>query len=130
MIVLDTSAAVTALVGRDAPMELLDLLAGEIHAPHLLDIEVLSALRGLARSGHVALSQVDRARDLFAQLTIHRHEAAPLAERIWELRHQYTAYDAAYIALAEALGAELVTSDAKLDSGGHQSRVRVLRGGS
>ncbi len=54
-----------------------------------------------------------------------RHETAPLADRIWELRHQYTSYDAAYLALAEALDAPLYTRDSKPDSGGHHASVRL-----
>lgn len=51
---------------------------------------------------------------------------APLADRIWQLRHQYSSHDAAYLALAEAVGAPLLTCDGKLDSGGHDARVHVL----
>lgn len=56
---------------------------------------------------------------------ITRHDTAPLAERIWSLRHRYTSCDAAYLALAEALDAPLHTCDAKPDSGGHRAIVRV-----
>lgn len=67
----------------------------------------------------------DARRDHFA-LTIGRHEIEPLADRIWELRHQFTSYDAAYLALAEALNVPLYTCDTKLQTGAHDAEVRVF----
>ena len=126
MIVVDASAMIKALVGREVSEELLDALAGAVYAPHLLDIEVLSVLRGLTLGGKLDPDLTEEARrDLFA-FTIERHEVAPLADRIWELRHQYTNYDAAYLALAEAVDAPLYTCDAKLDVGGHGATVRLV----
>lgn len=126
MIVIDASAMVEALVGREADDGLLDALSGEVDAPHLLDIEVLSALRGLVL-GHKLDSQVaGLARDDYFSLSITRHEAAPFADRIWGLRHQFTSYDATYLALAEALQAPLYTCDAKLAARGHDARVRLV----
>ena len=102
MIVVDASAMVEALVGRDSDDDLLTALAGDIDAPHLLDVEVLSVLRGLVLGGKLdPVDAVSAQRDYFA-FTITRHETEPLAERIWQLRHQFTAYDASYLALAEA----------------------------
>jgi predicted nucleic acid-binding protein len=63
--------------------------------------------------------------DHFA-FTITRHETEPLADRIWQLRHQFTSYDASYLALAEALQAPLYTCDAKLDTRGHNAEVHLL----
>jgi len=63
--------------------------------------------------------------DHFA-FTITRHETAPLSERIWQLRHQFTSYDASYIALAEALQAPLYTCDAKLATRGHDAQVHLF----
>ena len=126
MIVLDASAMVEALVGRAPNEELLSALSGDVDAPHLLDVEVLSGLRGLLRGGKLNASTADQARlDHFA-FTINRHETAPLADRIWQLRHQFTSYDASYLALAEALEAPLYTCDAKLAAHGHNATVRVF----
>lgn len=125
MIVVDASAMVEALVGRDVDGTLLEALAGEVAAPHLLDVEVLSVLRGLLLGRKLRPDVAEAARADHFDLVILRHDTAPLAERIWSLRHQYTSYDAAYLALAEALGAPLHTCDAKLASGGHQVTVQV-----
>lgn len=126
MIVIDASAMTEALVGQDAGDELLEALTGEVAAPHLLDVEVLSALRGLALGNKVADQAAHDARGDYFALTIARHDVQPLADRVWELRHQFTSYDACYLALAEALNLPLFTCDAKLDRGGHNAEVRVF----
>jgi len=126
VIVLDASAMVEALVGRAADEELFNALSGDVDAPHLLDVEVLSVLRGLVRGGKLDALTADQARlDHFA-FTITRHETAPLSERIWQLRHQFTSYDAGYLALAEALQAPLYTCDAKLATRGHNAKVHIF----
>ncbi len=126
MIVVDASAMVEALVGRTAEASLLDSLTGDIDAPHLLDVEVLSALRGLVQGGKLLPADATQARDDHFSFTITRHETAPLTERIWQLRHQFTSYEASYIALAEALQAPLFTCDAKLATGGHNAEIRLV----
>lgn len=126
MIVVDASAMVEALVGRDADADLLDSLAGDIDAPHLLDVEVLSVLRGLVLGGKLDLDEAVQARADHFAFTITRHEIAPLADRIWQLRHQFTSYDASYLALAEALQAPLLTCDAKLATGGHDAEIHII----
>jgi len=107
VIVVDASAMIEALVGRGADTELLDALAGDIDAPHLLDVEVLSVLRGLVLGGELDPNDAVRAREDHFAFAITRHEAGPLAGRIWQLRHQFNSYDASYLALAEALPAPL-----------------------
>ncbi|MGB3185152.1 MAG: type II toxin-antitoxin system VapC family toxin [Ornithinimicrobium sp.] len=126
MIVIDASAMVEALIGGDVEHELLEVLAGDVSAPHLLDVEVLSALRGLLLGGKLDPVAAEEARlDHFA-LALIRYEIHPLADRIWRLRHQYTSYDASYLALAEALHAPLYTCDAKLAGHSHEAEVRVF----
>ena len=125
MIVIDASAIIQVLVGRDPGPALLDAVAGDLAAPHILDVEVLSALRGMVLGGVLPLEAAESARRSYADLVIDRYEAALLADRVWALRNQYTSYDAMYLALAEGLGALLVTCDRKLDAGGHHVEVVV-----
>lgn len=125
MIVIDASAIIQVLVGRDPGPALLDAVAGDLAAPHILDVEVLSALRGMVLGGVLLLEAAESARRSYADLVITRYEAALLADRVWALRNQYTSYDAMYLALAEGLGAPLVTCDRKLDAGGHHAEVVV-----
>ena len=125
MIVIDASAIIQVLVGRDPGPALLDAVAGDLAAPHILDAEVLSALRGMVLGGVLPLEAAESARRSYADLVIDRYEAALLADRVWALRNQYTSYDAMYLALAEGLGAPLVTCDRKLDAGGHHAEVVV-----
>ena len=126
MIVIDASGMVEALVGREAAAELLNGLAGELAAPHLLDVEVLSALRGLLRAGKLKSARAEEARQDHFGFTITRYAAQPLANRVWALRDRFTSYDACYLALAEALDAPLYTCDAKLHSGGHRAEILVF----
>ena len=127
MIVVDASAMVEALVGRNADHNLLDALVGDVDAPHLLDVEVLSVLRGLVLGGKLEPSTAENARLDYLALNITRHEVSPFADRVWELRHQFTTYDACYLALAEALCAPLYTCDTKLTSKGHHADIQLRR---
>ena len=129
MIVLDASAAVD-LIAADAPSAgLVDrvLAAGELHAPHLIDVEIAQALRRLAAAG--ALSG-DRATDALrdaALLPVRRYPHLALVERAWELRHSLGVYDGVYVALAELLEAPLVTCDGRLArASGHAAVVEVF----
>lgn len=114
MLVVDTSAVLEALVGDHEPLA--DRLArdGDLHAPHLLDVEILHALRGLVRAGHLTQDRADDARQDFGELAVVRYPHEPLADRIWQLRHNLTAYDATFVALAEALAVPLLTCDGRL----------------
>lgn len=125
MIVVDASALVEALIGRDVGDDLLAALSGDIAAPHHLDVEVLSVLRGLLLGGKLTSASADSARRDLGDLLIDRYDVLPLADRMWALRDRYTCYDAAYLALAEALDAPLHTCDAKLAGGGHKATVVV-----
>lgn len=129
MIVVDASAVVAALAGHPAVPDIVRRLRSEddLHAPHLLDLEVAHALSRLARRSIITQ---DRARDAvldLIELNITRYPHDVLLERVWDLRHNVSAYDAAYITLAEALDAPLITCDARLTrSSGHGARVELL----
>jgi predicted nucleic acid-binding protein len=115
VIVVDASAVVHALIGTSVNPRLLALLAVEdLCAPHLLDYEVTSALRGhvLGRKLSAARGR-DALRD-YADLSISRYDGVALLEGIWRLRDTFTVYDAAYLTLASALACPLATSDAKM----------------
>ena len=126
MIVVDASAMVEALVGREADEELLDALQLDVHAPHVLDVEVLSVLRGLTLGAKLKTKAAGQARTDYFAFTIARYELHGLADRVWELRHNYTTYDATYLALAEALAAPLYTCDRRLADDGHGAEVKTF----
>ena len=118
MIVIDASAEVAILLNIGQDVEgIRSRIArpGEtLHIPHLFEIEVLHALRSLTLRGTVSSGRARLALDRLRDTRFVRYPQTALTERIWELRENLTAYDAAYIALAEALDAPLVTTDARL----------------
>ena len=129
MIVLDASAMMDLLlgVGHGARVEARIRADPSLHAPGLLDLEVAQALRRASASGEISEDRGLRAVVALADLSVRRYPHAPLLARIWRLRSQLTAYDAAYIALAEVLNAPLVTRDARLGrASGHRAKVEVL----
>lgn len=128
MIVLDASVVVELLtngpladsIGRD--------LAGRDEpfiVPHLLDVEAISAFRNLAAGHRIDSHRSEQFLAGLAALPAERYAHTPLASRIWELRRHFTAYDAVYIALAEAAGAVLYTCDARLRKG-HRAQVMLF----
>ena len=129
MIVVDTSALLNSLAPI-RPNTLLDeRLAedGDLHVPHLVDVELLHALRRLVRREELPLDRADAALADFGLLRLTRYSHTPLMERIWQLRHVSTAYDAAFIALAELLDVPLVTSDRRLAaSPGHVATIELF----
>lgn len=132
MLVVDTSAVVAALVGAPSNGRLAARLDadGDLHAPHLVDIEVLQALRRLVLAGELSQERAEDARLDWADLALTRYPHLGLADRIWELRHNLTAYDAAFVALAEELEVPLVTCDTKLGGApGHKAVVETYAGG-
>lgn len=130
MIVIDASVVVEALLNTPSGLLIGARLLAEdesLHTPHLLDIEVAQVLRRYARSGVLDASHAMKALEVFAALPFIRYPHHTLLRRIWELRHNLTAYDAAYVALAEALGAPLLTRDAALASAsGHRARIELV----
>lgn len=118
-VVVDASVLV-AFYAADDPRRgtvLMHLTSGRaLFAPAHLDVEVVSALRGLARGNSVLDRKVPDALRHLAGLAVRRVPLAPLLNRMWELRENVTAYDAAYVALAERLDAPLVTCDARLSA--------------
>lgn len=112
--VVDASVVVTILL--EAPRVPADLLSGydSLHAPAHLDVECLGAVRGLLLGGRISPHQFAERTLVIPRLPIQRHRAGPLLPRAGSLAHNASAYDATYIALAEALGADLVTRDRRL----------------
>jgi predicted nucleic acid-binding protein len=101
--------------------------AASLHAPHLLDLEVAQVLRRYERAGEMTPLRAREALEDFAAFPIERYPHTLFLPRIWSLRANATAYHACYLALAEALGASLVTRDRRLASvPGHEARVEVI----
>jgi predicted nucleic acid-binding protein len=118
LIVLDASAVVAVLVGpgRGAEhiRERIEAPEESLHVPHVMDLEVLHALRRHILLDILSLERSSEALEDLKNIAFIRYPHTPLAQRIWDLRDNLTAYDAAYVALAEALDAPLVTMDARL----------------
>lgn len=130
MIVLDTSAAIELLLGLPLAryvQEHLERSEWQIAAPQLLEIEVLQVLRRRVAAGYTTLEDADEARQLMRDVNIRYFDHPVLAERIWQLRDNLTAYDAAYVALAELLDVPLLTSDARLaNAPGHDAYCLLI----
>jgi predicted nucleic acid-binding protein len=128
-IVVDASAILELLLNTPhAPRVAERLFAARetLHAPHLLDLEVVQVLRRHAAAGALSEPRGIQALEDLGDLPLERYPHHLFVDRIWALRHNLTAYDAVYVALAEALAAPLVTRDATLARGRHQARVEVL----
>jgi predicted nucleic acid-binding protein len=130
MVVVEASAIVDLLLARHAAAKLADRIfrQGElIAAPHLVDPEVAHTLRRLLRIGEVDIAQANAALDLFSYIDLKRHPHDSLLRRVWSLRENLTAYDATYVALAEALKVPLITRDFRLArSSGHHARIEFI----
>lgn len=130
MIVLDASAAIE-LVLATATGEAVARRIGDpdetLHAPHLLDLEVAQVLRRFVADRTLDPARARSALTDLGDLTLTRYPHDVLLPRIWQVRANLTAYDAAYVVLAETIGAVLVTCDARLArAAGHAAAVEVL----
>lgn len=130
MIVIDASAAVEWLLHSTAGLRIEERIYSgveSLHAPHILDVEIAHALRRLVRENAVPALRAEEALIDLLALRISRHPSSTSLLRIWQLRHNLSAYDASYVALAERLGAPLITRDSKLASApGSSAQVEVF----
>jgi len=130
VIVLDASAAVDWLLQTSAGQRIEKRIysaSESLHAPHLLDLEVTQVLRRLVREGTVPATRADQAVQDLLDLRVTRYPHFVLLPRIWQLRHNFSAYDAAYVVLAEKLGAALVTRDGRLAAAsGHAATIELF----
>ncbi|MCW2995331.1 MAG: PilT protein domain protein [Conexibacter sp.] len=132
-LVVDASALAELLLARPAAAAVAEQFARhgyDLHAPHLLDVEVLSALRQVVARGDADTERAEQALEDLLDLPIERHGHDILAGRIWALRESFSAYDAAYVALAELVsddGVSLLTADARLARAATaQTRLTVI----
>lgn len=131
MIVLDASALVELLLGTAQGREIGERIADptlSIHVPHLADVEVAQVLRRYVRDGAIDSRDAEGALDNLRALDLERHGHEPLLDRVWALRDNLSAYDAVYVALAEALDGTLLTCDARLSRAPGMSRRVELVG--
>jgi predicted nucleic acid-binding protein len=130
VIVLDASAAVDWLLQTSAGQQIEKRIYAHnesLHAPHLLDLEVTQVLRRLVRQGTVPARRADEALHDLLDLRISRYAHFVLLPEIWQRRHNLSAYDGAYVVLAEKLGAALITRDGRLASApGHGATIELF----
>jgi predicted nucleic acid-binding protein len=130
VIVLDASAAVAWLLQTSMGARVAHRILSSretLHAPHLLDVEVTQVFRRQVAHGAITTSRAEEALQDLLDLRVSRYPHGLFLRRVWELRGNLTAYDALYVALAEALDATLLTCDGKLAlAPGHHARVEVI----
>jgi predicted nucleic acid-binding protein len=130
MIVLDASAAIDWLLQTPAGQRIEQRIYARqdsLHSVYLLDVEFLQVLRRLVRAGILTAGRAEQAIEDLLALRITRHAPAALLRRIWRLRQNLTAYDAAYVALAEQLRAPLITRDQRIAAApGHTAAIEVF----
>jgi len=130
VIVLDTSAAIEWLLGRPGAQAVAGRLTNPdtaVHAPHLLTIETAQVLRRFVLAGALRAGRGEEALRDLDDLDVTLYDHGPFLPRIWRLRGNLTAYDAAYVALAEALDATLVTMDARIAAAPvHRATIDVV----
>ena len=129
MIVIDASAAIEWLLNSSAGRRVRDVLLSDdvLAAPHLIDIEIVQVLRRYVRRREITPERGRLALRDLSDVQLNRFPHLPMVERIWEQRDRLSAYDAAYVSLAEALDATLLTCDRRLASAvGPRVRVEVI----
>lgn len=130
MIVVDASALLEFLLQTSLGARVEARLFGEedeLHAPHLLDVEIAQGLRRLVRTGEVSSGRAEEAIADLTDLDLHRHAHLDLLDRAWKLRDNISAYDAMYVCLAEAIEAPIITCDSPLAKApGHRARIEVI----
>ncbi len=129
MIVLDASAALELLLGTPGAARVENRIGADpsLHSPAVFDLEVVQAVRRFCVTGQVSQRRGEQAIEDLRAFPVRRYPHTPLLRRVWELRRNLTAYDAAYVALAEVLGAPLITRDAHLArASGHRARIELV----
>jgi len=131
MTVLDASALLELLLGTESGRSIAARIADPaltLHVPHLADVEVAQVLRRYVREGALDAHSAATALEDMRALDLERHAHEPLLDRVWALRDNLTAYDAVYVALAEALECTLLTCDGRLARApGLSKRVELVR---
>lgn len=130
MIVLDASAVVDWLLQTAAGRQIDKRIysrSESLHAPHFFDLEVAQVLRRLARESQISSQRAGQAMEDLLDLRVTRYPHSILLPRIWQLRHNLSAYDAAYVVLSEKLGATLISRDKRLASAsGHAAQIELF----
>ena len=130
MIVIDASVLYEAIIETPYSAAIVDRIFSDdetLHAPHLVDLEIVNTLRRYVLKGELSERSASQAMEDFASIPLKRHTHTGLIPRIWQLRNNLTAYDAAYIALAEMLNVPLITRDtAFASSTGHNVHVELI----
>ncbi len=130
MIVVDASALLEVLLRTPTAKTIETRLFASnqtLHAPHLIDIEVAQVIRRYAANGDIDGDRGEAALTDLADFPLQRYPHGVLLRRVWELRHNLTAYDATYVALSEALDAVLLTRDERLATAtGHHARIELV----
>lgn len=130
MIVLDASAVVDWLLQTPAGQRIEQRIYARndtLHTVHLLDVEFAQVLRRLVREGKLTHRRAEEAIEDLSALRVARYPPVLLLRRIWRLRQNLSAYDAAYVALAEQLNAPLITRDQRLAAApGHAATIEVF----
>lgn len=130
MIVLDASAILEVLLQTAAGASVTERIlapGSTLHVPHLMDVEVAQVLRRFVARGEIDPERARQALEDLGDLPLQRYAHDVLLPRVWELRQNLTAYDAVYVALAEALEATLLTRDGRIfRAPGHSAQVEVF----